>query len=58
MDGFNFNVQQDLGFSKTEPRVKVFLYENHRQTSAVGEFDRHRPPTENTKSGVYEGQKC
>ena len=58
MDGFNCNVQRDLGCTKTEPRVKVFLYENHRQPSAVGEFDCHRPPTENTKSGVYEGQKC
>jgi hypothetical protein len=57
-DGVNFNVQYDLGFSKKRLMVKVFLYENHRQTSAVGEFDCHRPPTENTKSGVYEEQKC
>ena len=35
MDGFNCNVQRDLGCTKTEPRVKVFLYENHRQTSTV-----------------------
>ena len=54
----NFHARRNTGCTKMGMMVKVFLYENHRQTSAVGEFDRHRPPTENTKSGVYEGQQC
>ena len=35
MDGFNFNAWRDLGFPKMRLVVKVFLYENHRQTPTV-----------------------
>ena len=54
MDGSNFNMWRDLGCTKTRLVVSVFVYENHRQTSTVDRIDRHRPPTENTKNGVYE----
>jgi len=35
MDGFNCNVQRDLGCTEMGIIVKVFLYENHRQTSTI-----------------------
>ena len=37
MDGFNCNVQRDLGCTEMGIMAKVFLYENHRQTPTVAQ---------------------